>query len=291
VPLSGALDLAIAFDSVWVATERIGSQRIEWAVQRLEVVTARVLATIPVPGVIRRVSVGAGHVWAYGGGDGAEPNGGIAAIDPASNRIDASFGWIQPFGPYDMTFTGDTAWVTSSGADEVLRLRFSGSHLAVSPVRVGHQPTDVVATADGTVWVWNSLDGTISGIDPKAGRVRATYPWRTGLLAGDGHFVWADGGGQLVQLTPDLLAQGVSVAEGARIPVKAISAVPDDLGVWVASSNSLARYLRRSLASDGQPVFEHSTSGDVRALAATAKSAWFITAGFDGVSRWSAPPG
>jgi hypothetical protein len=291
IPVAGAKAVAVSGGALWVSTMRGASGRVVWAVQRFEPESGRLVATIAVPGVVQWVSVGEGLVWAWGGGDGAEPNGGIAAIDPASNRVVATYGWDRPFAPQSVAFAGGNAWVSSALEDQLLRLRVAGPHLQVDRVRVGRQPTVLVATAGSTLWVWNSSSGTLSDVDAAAMRVTATYQWPWGLYQADGHTIWADDGTRLVQLTPDLLADGVSVALGARLGVRAGAVSVDAGGLWVVDFGRtvLSRYARRSIeAGLLDPAARLAVSGQVEALAAgPADSLWFTTTSGDSVFHWT----
>jgi YVTN family beta-propeller protein len=59
-------------------------------------------------------------------------------------------------------------------------------------IRVGDGPVDI-AFGEGAVWVANSLDGTVSRIDPQSRKIVATVPVASTLaaVAVGGGWVWA----------------------------------------------------------------------------------------------------
>jgi streptogramin lyase len=161
-------------------------------------------------------------------------------IDPSSTREVAAYGWDRQMTPYRIAFAAGAAWVTDATNDRVLRLEMTTGGLQVTEVAVGDQPTDIIATATGELWVRESRARTISSIDT-AGRVVAErYQWDGSLLAADGDSVWTASVGRLIRLDPHRLAMGLSVAQGERINVDASAVVVDDHGIWVATRESAA---------------------------------------------------
>jgi YVTN family beta-propeller protein len=103
--------------------------------------------------------------------------------------------------PSSLAEGGGALWVASFGADEVLRVETrlgGGSTLShreqprvVARIPVGRGPTDI-AVGEGSVWVANYLDGTISRIDPATNSVVDTIAvgrWPEHVAAGQGG-VW-----------------------------------------------------------------------------------------------------
>ena len=81
--------------------------------------------------------------------------------------------------------------------DSVVRIDPESGEVVGKPIRVGDRPL-AVAVGEGSVWVFNSLAGTVSRIDPKTGKVisesarlvgRTGTPDYAGLAVADGS-VW-----------------------------------------------------------------------------------------------------
>jgi hypothetical protein len=243
-----------------------------WVVARLDRATGELTATVQMPGAVRGLSVGENVVWAWGGGDGGEPVGGVGAIDRREARLIGTLGW-DPDVPqdewlsaYGLDANGDEAWLSDATHDRVYRVHVGEGWLAGDPVEVGRQPTDVVVLTDGSVWVRESRDGTIARIDARTLDVTDREVWAGSLLADSGRLVWADNGTQLVELDPQTLADGVSVSLGRRIAHGSGwvgRVVRDADGIWVWHPNTLTvhRYLLRG--PDEDPILV-STLGIAR---------------------------
>jgi len=282
--------------AIWTTVEPAagsnGSIVARWGVERRDPRTGSVLQTITVPGVVREVAAGAGLVWVIGGGDGAYPQGGVAAIDPATGRVAFTYGWEAgpPIAPYGIAVTTDAAWVTDT-AGRVLRFRPSSSGFGVSVSGpVTGRPTTIVALSDGSIWVSRSLDGVISRIDPTSLQVTETRPWSGVLFAADGTTIWTTDGTRLIQLDPELLGTGLSVAEGTRIPVDPVAVAVGAAGLVVAiSGGGIDRYSRPVLSgSSPQPTGPITTDGSVEpwSLASLGADVWFIDD--NGLGHWAA---
>jgi DNA-binding beta-propeller fold protein YncE len=294
---SGGTGVAASPDAIWTTADHVtrpdGSGVPRQAVDRRDPQRGAVTAIIPMPGAVREVAVGAGLVWALGGGDGAFPQGGVAAIDPATNRVVFSYGWdARPrFAPYRIAFSRDAAWVTDT-AGRVLRFEPTTTGVAVaSSPPLGGQATDIVVLSDGSVWVRLDLTERIAHIDPVTLQVTATRPWAGSLFAADADTIWTTDGDRLIQLNPSALASGVSVAEGARLPVHATAVAVDTDGIWVAMQDGgMARYDRAALGDPQARWNAEIPTGPVTApwsLAPQGHAAWFIDN--QGLVRWVLP--
>ena len=286
--------VAATTDAIWTTVEPAagsdGDVVARWGVERRDPRTGSVIQTITIPGVVRQVAAGAGFVWVIGGGDGAYPQGGVAAIDPATGRVVFSYGWGAgpPIGPYGIAVTTDAAWVTDT-AGRVLRFRpgSSGISVAVSGLLDG-QPTGIVALSDGSIWVSRSLIGVISRIDAASMRVAETRPWGGVPFAADGETIWTTDGDRLIQLNPELLSAGLSVAEGARIPIVPVAVAVDPAGISVGvDGGGINRYNRAALSAESPvPSGQIATEGSVEpwSLTEQGESVWFIDD--NGLGHW-----
>ena len=286
--------VAATTHAIWTTVEpAAGSDRngvARWGVERRDPRTGSVTQFIPLPGVVRQLAAGAGLVWAIGGGDGAYPQGGVAAIEPATGRVAFTYGWGAgpAIAPYGIAGTANAVWVTDS-AGRVLRFSpdAAGISISVSGSITG-QPTGIVALSDGSIWVSRSLQGVISRIDATSMRVTETRPWSGVLLAGDGTTIWTTDANRLIQLDPQLLSTGLSVAESVRIPVAPVSVAVDAAGISVGiSGGGVNRYGRAALsAALPLPSGQIPTAGSIEpwSLSGQAGDVWFVDD--NGLGHW-----
>jgi hypothetical protein len=284
----GATALALSGDDLWVVGH--AQNRGQWYLARMDRSTGRERARVAIPHVVQRVVVGLGLVWCFGGGDTAEPNGGVTVVDPEHQQVVATYGYDHPFSPSDLTFVNQAAVVSDTRADRVLLFDLRPGRLVVAAsYPVGPQPVDLVTPSGDSPWVREAGAGTISRV-PITNPPR-TWPWGGRLLApaGPGQ-VWATDGdpGRLVQLSPELLAQGSSVALGARIEgVQATAVAADPEGIWVGGPGGVSRFLRRTLESAGDPRPAAVLAGyRVSSLAGNTQGVWFVAQQRGTVFRW-----
>jgi YVTN family beta-propeller protein len=125
----------------------------------------------------------------------------LLKLDRATSRVTGKTTLPQNVFPTSLVEGAGALWVASSVSDEVLRVetRLVGdstlSHFeeprVVARIPVGREPTDV-AFGEGSVWVANYLEGTISRIDPATNSVVDTITvskWPEHIAAGQGG-VW-----------------------------------------------------------------------------------------------------
>lgn len=118
----------------------------------------RHVTAIPLGRSVHGLAASPGAIWATVGHD----DGGVARIDPASNRVIITV----PTGRWPVGVAADAAgvWVANTGDDTVSRID-PATDRVVATIRVGHRPLQVALGA-GAVWVSNSGDGSVSRIDP-----------------------------------------------------------------------------------------------------------------------------
>jgi len=111
---------------------------------------------------LRELAVGAGSVWVLGD-----------ALDRRMWRLDARTGDRQAvldlgFPPTSLAVAAGRVWITDGVGDRVVPIDIERG-VALPGVRVGRGPSGIAAGASG-IWVANTLDGTVSRVDPDTGR-------------------------------------------------------------------------------------------------------------------------
>ena len=168
-------------------------------VSKVDPATKQVVDTIPVGSQPSGIAVGNGAVWVANSLDGT-----LTEIDPGSNQPTGTIPVGN--GPVGVASTPGRIWVANTGDDTITRLDvqtgdtktlpIGAAELAAAPgalwaseqsankvvelnpktgafvrgFNVGNGPTGI-AVHEGIVWVANSLDGSVSRIDPTANTV------------------------------------------------------------------------------------------------------------------------
>jgi hypothetical protein len=274
LPPGSITSVAAIGHDVWVVRSDIGAVQ-HWRVSADA--TFVIVASLDLQG-LERVAIGAEHVWAYGDTE-------ICVIDPSSDRAVTGHGGDGSVTPGGFAFTTDAAWVTDSANDRVLRLALVAGQLAIATVATGDQPTDIVATRSGDVWVRESGAGTIARIETATLQIAERHQWSGALLApANDTSLWASSGLQLVELDPRALAVGQSVAQGERIVVDAVRVVDDGESLWIATRDGhLRRYGRGSAGAFESITFE----GTLLDLTVVDGTAVYTTTRTPGLARWA----
>ena len=123
------------------------------ALVRIDPVTGKVVASIPVGSAPEGVAVTAGSVWVAN-----EHNGSVQRVDPATNRVVATIpvGPIAPNGPQIMTAGPGGVWVGIQHTGEVVRVDAATNKVGL---RV---PLDGPVASDGKE-VWIGVDAGRTG--------------------------------------------------------------------------------------------------------------------------------
>lgn len=224
----GGTPVAIAADDsgVYVA-DSSGGSLVRIDPQR----PARAPARLRIPGGPASVTIGEGFVWVASG------DGSITRIDRETGGTDRlDLGVTQPGG---IAAGEGSVWVTSSAANQVVRIDPANGEQIGEPIDVGEFPTDV-AVSDGSVWVANSGDGTVSRIDAASGQtvdpIDVAEEQIFALALGEGG-VWVvksdDRFGDVTEVVR--IDPGTSVVDGA--PARVDAGVPARIaagegGVW-----------------------------------------------------------
>lgn len=146
-------------------------------------VVGHVVAEVRVPdGLALTVpAVGGGSVWALALDTEVsamlDPRVSLARIDPASNRITARIPvpGTGLGGVVAMAYGAGSVWLVDSdqASHDVVSKVDPGRNRVVDRTTVGIQPVDVAFSGEA-VWVLNSVDETVSRIDPASDKVVAT---------------------------------------------------------------------------------------------------------------------
>ncbi len=245
-PTVGATPTAVAFGegAYWVANADGSS------VSRVDPVTNEVADTIVNVGSgPSGITTGNGFVWVTNSLDGT-----VAKIDPRTNSVVQSI--TVGNGPVGILYAAGAVWVANTADGTITRIdastaarprsryrspppsslsetALSGRRSApsarwcasipspsavVAPIRVGNGPTGI-AFGDGSAWVANSLDGTVSRIDPATNSVAATIPTGgtpTGVAVDASGVVWVANqyGGTLQRIDPKTNQPGKPIDVG-----------------------------------------------------------------------------
>ena len=163
-------DVAYAFGSVWASNNYDGS------VARINPATNRIVKTIKTGGQPSNFAIGDDALWVGSNSPTAKD---VYRIDPATNTSTAvPTGHVGPSG---IIVSADAVW-TANGDDSVTRLD-ANTNAVVATLKAGVRPVQGAAAPDGTIWIPNFQENTISVIDPKTNAVVET------VKTGDGPFV------------------------------------------------------------------------------------------------------
>ena len=180
--------IAYGAGSLWVANGQ------DTTVRRIDAEDGAVEATISTPPATTGAAAGAGIAT----GEGAiwvNRHDAVVRIDPATNAPTAisvphEFSWIAA--GEGAVWTADNIILTGQGSEQGILWRIDPARdAAVRTIRVGTGPLGIGVGA-GSVWVANSLAGTVSRVDPLENAVEETIPvggTPRGVAVGEG-VVW-----------------------------------------------------------------------------------------------------
>ena len=197
--------LAAGAGAIWVDGYGTGT------VERVDPLTMKRVARIPAGLSVWDVAFDGRHVWADANGDGTvieidprtdhvvrrfkvggSPTGLAVAdgslwigsngyADRAFFRLDLATSMVRRIAPgclrpaYFAVRDGADPWVTCVGVTRGQALRIDqATNRVLARVRLGHNPGDGAIAPNGSVFVPNKDDGTVSRIDPRTNRVTAT---------------------------------------------------------------------------------------------------------------------
>lgn len=223
---------------------------------------------IDVPGTVQSLAVG-DVLWVRG-------DTWVVAIDTAAKNV---------VGTWRGGRTGDVEALPSREAaislpdtDEVAIVKTSAiaelEEVWRIPVRTA--PRDLVRTTGGDVWV-TCGDG-ISELDVGAQGVKRFERWRGPLLAPSrSGGIWTVDGDRIIDLHPENLDAGLSVAEGTRYQAQATAVTETSFGLYVAGPQGLLRF--DSNHTDPEVLWHDSEGKGPAALAADGGQVAYVVDG------------
>ena len=181
--------IAIGNGAVWVANSLDGT------VSRIDPNTNAVVQTIPVGNGPSGIIYTAGSIWVANTGDRT-----VTKIDADSGKPETTL----PIGRRARLRAG-TLWASERTANRVVRIDPKSGAVVQTRFRSATASTGL-AFGGGVVWVANSLDGTVSRIDPTTNSVTGTIATGNGpagvAVAADGVWVSNQFGGTVARIDP-----------------------------------------------------------------------------------------
>lgn len=175
---------AAGYGAIWVTGEGV--------IYRVDPATAKIVATIAIPGISLKqshIATGAGAVWATG----RFGRWGVYRIDPRRNRVTA-FIRLPPT-PVVITVAYGQVWVGEprAGPAVVFRINPRTNRVSGPPIEVGTGGGWMVA-GFGALWVTNGdSNGSVSRINPATGTVTRTLTNIPGVTAAGAGSLWGMG--------------------------------------------------------------------------------------------------
>jgi hypothetical protein len=213
---------------------------------KLNPVTGRRIARIPLPGPTTSIATGASRIWTIGATDGG-PSA-ISAVDPATLHVDTMRLSDPNAEPYDIAFAGGSAWVAFQLLDQVWRLTPTATGIQKSVLAVGGAPRFIATTGTGQLWVQQDNGaGSLTRIIVTAtsATLGSTKPWPGAIFSGTGGVMWATTTDlhTVVDLLPSRI--GGNACQTCNEPLVTVSGQISDVvstprGVFVSASGAPA---------------------------------------------------
>jgi streptogramin lyase len=164
-------DPVFAFDANSVWTTSFPGDRL----MRVDPKTLRTTATLDVS--VFDVSPGGGYEWVAVADDAGEYKGSIAKVDPATNKVVATFQTRELTNPY-MVFLGDSLWLSNQQDGTLVRVNTAtgaSQQFTVIPFAKMTQLYDVQLTTDGTNLYYRNGDGSVAEINPETASIVKSF--------------------------------------------------------------------------------------------------------------------
>jgi hypothetical protein len=273
----GDIEAAAGFGSIWgLSAAGNGNPGRSW-VDRLNPTTGAQIHRYSIPAPTAKIAVGAGRVWVIGQNAGGGGTSYITTIDPTNGAI-GTLRLTNPLAePYDIAFSGGSAWVTMQLLNQVWRLTPSdaGSSpggFAKSVITIRGGPTDIATTGVGAIWVQRQDSGQLTNIvpepAPRSGTIGQTVKWSSSIFGpfGSNGLLAAGASGAVGELIPSELNGCDSCAQinGMIAKGQVRAALRTSRGVFVSTTRRTYFYSAKSLrkSSDGTPTASIPYPGD-----------------------------
>ncbi|HEX3805479.1 MAG TPA: adenylate/guanylate cyclase domain-containing protein [Gaiellaceae bacterium] len=173
---TGTIDFAVGLGSVWALQNTVTLSGADAGmaisrVERIDELSGRVIAKIPIRGPLDSgsISVGNGAVWALNGA------GTLDRIDPATNRVVGSFatGAIET---HILLSIAGYEWICECTEHEVLR--YDPTARRATTFHFAEQPWHLVIAAGPagpTLWLLDGAGATLTPVEPGSGRPGEPY--------------------------------------------------------------------------------------------------------------------
>jgi virginiamycin B lyase len=183
LPGEACSGLAFGFDSVWVPL--CGKRP---SLVRVDSLTNKITASLPFgpPSTEGGIAVSRDSVWIV-----TDENGTLTRVNPKTNAVQQKIS--IPSGSFNPLFSEDIVWIT--GVDRnVLTAVDAATGEVVDSIPVGPNPRFLTA-GGGSIWTLNQGDGSLTRVDAKSRKVRATItlgiPGPGGDICYSAGSVWA----------------------------------------------------------------------------------------------------
>jgi YVTN family beta-propeller protein len=175
--------IAVGGGSTWVINQSDGT------LSRIDSSSSNVIRTKAVGGTPTGVAYGDNSVWitAQLGLSGGGEEGSVIRYDPGTDTITQ----VIPVGNGvgGIAYGAGSIWVTNKNRNTVVQIDPATNSIS-NQIPVGQGPEAVAVAADGSVWVANTLDRTVSRIGPGATVAKSVQvPEPTAIAIGAGS-VW-----------------------------------------------------------------------------------------------------
>jgi hypothetical protein len=273
----GDIEVAAGFGSIWgLSAAGNGNPGTSW-VDQLNPKSGARIHRFSIPAPTAKIAVGAGRVWVIGQNAGGGGTSYISTIDPTNGAIGTLRLTNPQAEPYDIAFSGGSAWVTMQLLNQVWRLTPSNTGsspegFAKSVITVRGGPTEIAATTVGAIWVQSEDTGHLTNIvpaaAPMAGQVGQTVKWSSsifGPFSGRG-LLAAGASGAVGELIPSELkgCDACAQVNGMAAKGEVRAALRTPRGVFVSTTRRTYFYSAESLrrSSDGTPTASIPYPGD-----------------------------
>ena len=249
-------------------------------VVRVDLTTSQVSWTADVPDAVVGLALDQrSDLWAVGGGEGADPTGGISRLNSQTGQV---FGTLESTdgSPYGVAATADSVWVTDARSDRVWRVDPSRGGIAAT-VRVAQHPRAIAFDGD-EVWVASPDAGVVTRLDAATGAERGTVtvPSANSVVA-NRSAVWVGGQDVLARFDP---STGERVGE---IPVDGVAVAQAMSPGWVWAQRPQGALFRGD--ADGLRVDPRAVGVPGAVVAVDTDYAYVYEPGGRRVVQWTLP--